>query len=97
MPETTPALTDWWDPWDVYQALVRVVWKESDRSGSSPYRQAERRASFHAGNMGFSNRKHNVAFVITQPVWYKDFEGWLLRYRGMGDAGGSTDCAGVLI
>ena len=24
MPETTPALTDWWDPWDVYQALVRA-------------------------------------------------------------------------
>jgi hypothetical protein len=25
MPETTPALTDWWDPWDVYQALVRAA------------------------------------------------------------------------
>lgn len=24
MPETTPALTDWWDPWDVYQALARA-------------------------------------------------------------------------
>ena len=24
MPETTPALTVWWDPWDVYRTLVRA-------------------------------------------------------------------------
>ena len=24
MPETTPALAMWWDPWGVYRALIRA-------------------------------------------------------------------------